>query len=326
MQAPAAIVGTIAIVCLAEVLLLFSIAVPATDVFVPRSHQIVSEILGLGLILGLAAFFSCVNYGLRGWQRRVLSIVAVPTVAFFAFVGVVWLGNELLQNIPYEQEERVEIGFFSVVLLVVCCLIVMGWKISRQRGLNIEAQHWLDERHSGTTRTEIAQRHRVIRTALWLPSIIVVLALLFLPETWALLSHAVHGGRHQFRGHIVSIPATWVVLVAEDDRLAFGVVAPGFGRHPAQWLRDGGIPISSWGFSVYDAPLPDRDHNQIIETRIFPAKNGWITCVQNVPNWWSNVNGRYSRIDCSGPNGFSAYMEGETRDVPTFFAVVSRIR
>ena len=191
--------------------------------------------------------------------------------------------------------------------------------------MNMEAQRWLDERHSAATRTEIVQRQRAIRAALWLPSMVVLLALLYLPEAWALISHIVHSGRHQLHGHTVSVP-TWVVLVSEDDRSTFGIVAPGFGRHPLQWLREGGIPISSWGFSVYDASLPDRDHNQIVDTRIFPATGGSITCVQYVPNWWRNANSHYSRIGCSGPNGLSAYMEGEARDVPAFLDVVSRIR
>jgi hypothetical protein len=119
----------------------------------------------------------------------------------------------------------------------------------------------------------------------------------------------------------------WVVLAGEDDRITFGVVAPGFGRNPSQWLRDGGIPISGWDFSVYQAPpLRDDEHNQIIERRTFSALGGPITCVQYVPNWWGKVTDRYTRIDCSGPNGLSAHMEGETRDVPTFFGVMSRIR
>jgi hypothetical protein len=119
----------------------------------------------------------------------------------------------------------------------------------------------------------------------------------------------------------------WVLLAGQDDRIIFGVVAPGFGRRSSQWLREGGIPISSWDFSVYQAlPLRDEEHNQTIETRTFSASGGPITCVQYVPNWWGTVNGRYSRIDCSGPNGLSAHMEGETRDVPVFFGVISRIR
>lgn len=306
----------------AETLLLFSIAVPPTgDAFSPRAHQIVALIVGF-LIPGLAVIFSCLNYGFPHWQRRAFIIVGLPILAFCSFVGVIWGAGELLQDIPYERQDRVAIGMFSVILLVILWLVSKGWKISRRRSVDLEAQHWLDERNSGATNTEVVQRHRLIRTALWIPAATVLLALLFLPETWALVSHIVHGGSRRLNAYTVSVPVTWVVLMAGDRSLS-GVVAPGLALHPTQWLH-GEVPISSWGFSVYNTPRPHIDSSQIIERQDFLVKDSTITCVRYWPNRWEAGNGRRVRIDCSGPHGFFGYMEGQTRDVASFFAVLGR--
>jgi hypothetical protein len=105
----------------------------------------------------------------------------------------------------------------------------------------------------------------------------------------------------------------------------YGVVAPGLGRQPSRWIDERGIPVSLWGFSVGDTTLPSNEQNQIIEKRTFRVPDGTITCVRYWPNWWGAQDRRYSRIDCSGPRGFSAFMEGEAQDVPTFFSVLARI-
>jgi hypothetical protein len=45
----------------------------------------------------------------------------------------------------------------------------------------------------------------------------VIIAFLFFPETWAVVSHLSHPGSGRLLGYRVSIPANWVVLIDEPD-------------------------------------------------------------------------------------------------------------
>jgi hypothetical protein len=331
MRKPATILATVTALCVAEILLLFSIAVPAShETFAPRSYQLVALVTGYLLISGLAALFSRLNYGNRKWRRRALVIIAVPAMCFFAFIAILMGEFELIDVFPYEQQENIGLAILAVDAFLAALVLFGMWKKGRRRSIELEAEHWLSERHSGVSHPELLQRHRAIRVALCLPTVSVLLAFLFLPEIWALVSHTVHYGEKRVAGYQLVLPITWVVLASSEDRFVYGVAASGMAREPKRWVADHGIPISGWVFSVDDgrdfAPRPKHESDEILEMRSFLSGNESISCTRYWPKWLGKADSRYAFVDCSGPHGFAAYMEGEARDVSTFYGVLYRIQ
>ncbi len=179
--------------------------------------------------------------------RRVLFFVAFTV---YLLVQVMLVGV-----IPaYYWPSRTGFILFLVGLLLSgACGYIVHRRITRERYNYTEAEKWLTLR----TRPCIDHTRRVKaakRWAIWIPTAIVVIAFLFFPETWAIVSHLSHPGSGRLLGYRVSIPANWVVLTDEPDIgsshtwssvAAFhskGVLRAGapayWRREPPIWLRE----------------------------------------------------------------------------------------
>lgn len=173
------------------------------------------------------------------------------------------------------------------------------------------------------------------RSVIWLPIAIVMIAFLFFPETWAVVSHLSHPGSGRLLGYRVSIPVNWVVLTDEPDIgsshtwssvAAFhskGVLRAGAS---AYWRRE--PPIANMSF--YAAPLGDRGprllpNDKIISIRTLPLG---IICSEYIPGWLREREHDDIRfIACTTPqNDFYGWFDGDKASLTDFYRTLEQVR
>jgi len=323
MWKPATILLTVMMLCVAETLLLFSIAVPGRYAF--EGRQLVAMVTGYLLMAVIAAFFSRWNYGNRKWYRRTAAIITVPVMGFFVFIAISWGGSKLVEAAGYGHRVNIDLMIFTLDAFLFICAVFGMWKRSRRRSVELDTENWLSQRHSGLNRTELIRRRRTIAIALWMPTASVLLAFLFLPQVWGLASHVVHFNEKRIAGHRLVLPTSWVVLGVED-RFVYGVTVSGIAQEPRKWIS-ADIPISGWSFSDQSGfASQSMPNDEILETRSFLSGNDSIRCTRYSQKRLGKPDSRYVFIKCSGVRGFTADLIGEARDIPKFYDVLNRIR
>jgi hypothetical protein len=165
-----------------------------------------------------------------------------------------------------------------------------------------------------------------------------MIAFLFFPETWAVVSHLSHPGSGRLLGYRVSIPANWVVLTDEPDIGNGGTWSSVAAFHSKGVLRVGATaywrrepPIANMSF--YAAPLGDRGprflpNDKIISTRALPLGKGTIICSEYIPGW---LRGRGDDdihfIACTTPqNDFYGWFNGDEASIADFYRTLQNVR
>ena len=192
------------------------------------------------------------------------------------------------------------------------------------------------------------KRSKWHKIAIWIPSAVALVTLLFEPLTCAVVAHLRHGRTEGLSHYRIRIPWNWWLCGREDEgegRREFGLLS---GRGIAQ----GGLglyligrpPLSGAVFSNYgyDAALEDeRQFKQPadegggrISVRQFQVGDALMTCREYLPRdrWWWVVrkNPPLWEVDClttreSGAGDLSASFIGQKEDVPSFYRIIDRI-
>lgn len=314
-------VALVAAFCIVELFVLFALAVPAKY---PRAgpQEGVTFCLAVLSIPFLGALFLRFTYGDRKWAAQAMATVVVSTAGWIAFAAIVIGESEVVT----EQHPK-----WLTALTVVDALLLLGvmaflWRRLRQRSVALEIANWTAQRQRG--RAEHHRRSQAIRVALCLPVASVLLALLFLPTVWGVVSHILHPAATVLGGYRLDLPASWVVLEAGDN-LVFGAVASSPLQSPARWLRYGEVPISRWDFSVHpgatsDGP-PSEHRKTVLERRSFDTRRGPINCIRYWPDWVVQQDPAYAFVTCSGPDGFRAYLYGGASPTAAFYGVIESV-
>ena len=234
-------------------------------------------------------------------QTSYVMIRNLRRVLFFvAFTAYLLVQVMLVGMIPayYWPSRAGFILFLAGLLLIGASGYIAHRRITRERYNRTEAGKWLTFRVR--PRVDYSRRIKAAkRWVIWLPTAVVMIAFLFFPETWAVVSHLSHPSSGRLLGYRVSIPANWVVLTDEPDIgsshtwssvAAFqskGVLRAGA---TAYWRRE--PPIANMSF--YAAPLGDRrprflPNDKIISTRTLPLGRGTITCSEYIPGCCESV-------------------------------------
>jgi hypothetical protein len=201
------------------------------------------------IIPGMAALVSLVVHGRYRWKRRTLSIFLAGTAGVPIAVFLAILPLALLAWAAYTSA-----AFFFVLLPLVvgvaAWVLFLAIRKTGQWGVEAEASKWLADRQADSSGLELRQRNRAIRWALCIPSLLVLIVLLFLPEIWGLLTHMKQPRSGELSDYEVTIPATWVILAAYTHPTGAswvsGIASRGMGLDIKRYFHFGDLPLSSW--------------------------------------------------------------------------------
>lgn len=323
-------------------LLLSSIVSRPAGYSVPSTYQSVVYSAQILLIPGLAALFSRIMYGPYHWPRRTLMILlagsfGVPIAVVVALVVVaiplallVWAFG--ISHVLFALLLPIVVGSLAFGLLVAV-------RKSGKWGVKAETARWLAERQSGVSPRERQWRIRGIRVASCIPSAMVLLSFLFLPEIWGMLSHLSQPHSGNLPGYQVSIPSTWIVLrhdnQADGRSWVTGLAARGMGRGISPYLR--GHPLlSSW--DIETEPYVESDEStrtrwtpedsDVISRRVFTIGDDQLTCLDYRPSYLHY--GDFSEpsaasVRCSNGKRLSASFSGGRRQLAAFYEMLAGI-
>jgi hypothetical protein len=202
-----------------------------------------------------------------------------------------------------------------------------------------EAARWLAERESGVSPRDRQWRRRGIRLASCIPSAMVLLVFLFLPEIWGMLSHLSQPHSGNLPGYEVSLPATWIVLRHENQMngrsWVTGLAVRGMGRGVTPYLR-GDPPLSSWDIEADSEVESDEsmrtrwtpNDEDVISRRLFTIGNDQLTCLDYRPSYlhYGDFPEPFAAsVRCSDGKRLRASFSGKRSQVAAFYEMLSSI-
>ncbi len=208
-------------------------------------------------------------------------------------------------------------------LIIFALIIVYRWR-SRNRRLKAEAEKWLRFKSQATAGT---QRYaKVEGRVLWTPTVIALIAFLFLPELAGILSHCATGRSATLNGYRIHIPLTWTITYknAESVQVLYSKGIARIGVRP--YLR-GEEPLESVLFSI-DSINNDLllAHSKRLSTADVRSKTHTFTCFDLAPFYdvarhsWSS---RHALVTCIAKTGdFYASFDGDRSDLQSFYDVL----
>lgn len=208
-----------------------------------------------------------------------------------------------------------------------------------ERSVEIEAARWLAERDAGVTPRERKLRNLGISWSLCIPALTVLAVVLFLPETWGLITHLRHPKTSQLAGYHVSVPITWIVLSTEMDSatgrsVVNGLAGLGCSSFRCLLLR-GDFSLFYWGletepFNQIQNESPGYGAGRMpptkpIDQRVFKLGDSTLTCLEFVTEYTPFESGTF-RVECSDSGRLHATFLGERRYIPTFYDLLAGIK
>jgi len=339
------VVAAVAGYSLVEMSLLLCAMLPH-DGYSPSPYQAAVLWGQLLLIPGLAVLLSRIMYGRDGWRNRALTILAVGAFgvpALVAFLVAILVSIEWVSSIAWESSVAIVVFILLAVLVGGSATVGLFFVVRRtaNRSVQFEAKRWLADRQSGADPNQSRWQNRGIRWSACVPSVMVLLLFLFLPEVWGILSHLSQPQSGRLSGYRIPIPATLIVLYHTDqpangESRVSGLVGRGIGMGFTPYLHTG-LPFSAWEIKIKQQSQSDetaarpwvpRD-DEVIDRRDFTIGDESVTCY----DYWPSYEGRPERVEslsnayvqCSGANRFYASLVGNRHSVPAFYRMLGGI-
>jgi hypothetical protein len=211
--------------------------------------------------------------------------------------------------------------------------------VTRVESVRLEAEKWLAERTRTPTSSYPKWRTMVERCSVWAPTLIVVLACLFLDGTWALATHLFHRGSGKLIGYRVSIPLNWMVGFDAPYRSEAQTWSYVTASKTTGMLRAGldvylghkpSLSISEMAFYGVSGDQLEvtRDspflRDEMISSQTSGFGRGTITCSDYAPSY--DHESRFREIACATPKGdFFCFFLGNEKDVQQFYQTLQAI-
>lgn len=201
---------------------------------------------------------------IRGHLIRVL--VALLTVAAIALGSLIQL--VAVELVLFVSPERIADDVLVPVLLGAPFLIGISnyfiyQRVMDRRRIRADSERWLAYRSRESGRRH-ARKLLATQVGVWLPTLLVGVVFLFLPESIGLATHMFHPRPAKLIGYEVSFPATWIITGNGADNSqtwafagAFdfrGPLRSGFQRYWPFNLRASGVDVitSASGNALYN--------------------------------------------------------------------------
>jgi hypothetical protein len=265
--------------------------------------------------------------------KRAGRVFAAITAWLLFDFGLVYLVS-LAPSIPYAHvvgpdfPEQLLVIVFLASNFVVIPFFLISWRHRRRdRWIEQEAERWLTRRRHHST-SVMRRRDRLVRKALWIPTLLALAVFLFLPETFGMGLRLIYRGTANLNGHHIEVPITWWAFVGpyrRGDLYLSARVGKGIGRvgFLPYWHRE--PPLSSMLFYAVPDPANDRSHGKppaeewVISKRVLSFGKDALNCSE-LARFTTQVT-----INCvSSSNDFTASFGGERADVSAFYKVLER--
>lgn len=205
-------------------------------------------------------------------------------------------------------------------------------RLTRERTIRTAAERWLTD-HSKSALKERARKLRMKQIALWAPTVIVTVALLFLPETFGVATHLLRPGPARLSPYDVHLPLSWMAFYVSDSRWysteAFqckGPLRSGFRRY---WhLAPLASGMNFWVARNRGQFFPENRDGETISVRTFQLGSETLSCREYVHVSSHFENDKDLRAcDCRNVSGtFEASFFGDKSSVPEFYRTLQNIR
>lgn len=268
-------------------------------------------------------------------------------VAFGGFIVLQLLLLALLIAVTsslFRSENFIVQGILAILLFSGPFAIGAGsylvfQRMTRAEYILAESERWLAERHAADSGRS-KRRKRLRRWAVWLPAVSVLLAVLFLDQTWAIASHLFHPGSGKLIGYRISVPLNWTVgfgmpHLTRDQTWSFvsaqrirGALGAGrdvyLGRKPSLVISEMAFYGASGRQVETNRHSPFGNYDTLISSRTSTFGKETITCSDYAPHY-EHVNG-FREISCLTPKGdFSCFFSGDETDVPQFYRTLQSV-
>jgi len=279
------------------------------------------------LIPGAAVLFSRLLYGSASWKKRVLSnlmLVAGSALALFELLFV----TAILAD--HQQAPALVFSFIFLPAFVgICSALFFLNRRVRKQTLQLESARWLAERQSGISARERKWKSQAIGWSLWIPICTVLLVVVYLPETWGVVSHLFQPSM-QLGRYKVPIPITWVALehrTRTEDSWVYGVAGRTTGLR--QYAL-GSFPLSSWHVEIRSTKSWSPQDDEIIARRKLTIGGASRTCVEYWPSYLKPQEQSQEKsvayVTCSLPDRLYASFSGERAELQVFFRMLEGIK
>jgi len=324
-------------------ILLFTIA--RIDLYpFPSLYQWIVSLGQLLLIPGSAALFSRLLYGSYRWGIRAVTIVVVSAATFVLMMAIAY-GIYKISNVTWVFPFTIAALVIVILLLLACgigAVLFLFFRSVARRTARIESRRWLAARQTGLAPEVIRWRNRGLRWALCIPSALVLLVLLFLPEAWGIVSHFGHPWARVLGGYRIPIPTTWIVLDQgevdwEGYVSARGLAGRGMGFDFAPYVADD-LPLSTWTVRIAPtsrspesarSPWTPQD-SEVVGRRVFTIGNENVTCLEYWPSYLERPvrieSSERAFVSCSGSQRLSASLFGERIHLATFYRMLEGVQ
>jgi hypothetical protein len=282
----------------------------------------------LVLIPGMAALFSFVGRGSKGWKSRTLRSVATAISAVLLVISLLIGFSWLSVWFPGLNDVLVILLILSVLAAPPGLLLLLLRRTEKQR-IQHEADQWLLERHTLTV-NERRWRSRAIHCASIIPVSFVFVLYLFIFQAWGLASHVFHP-RATPAGYSVPVPLTWIILSSGSDNpeatdsWIYGLTSSG--HLPAFSIVNPQLNLASWVIALEASGKPQADMHRLqsqmyknaITGQVFPAGGETVTCLELERFNW------YVSISCHGSDRLHAFFTGNISLQQDFYDIVRKI-
>lgn len=226
---------------------------------------------------------------------------------------------------------------FIVVLPVVIMFSVFLFHRyrTRDRWISQEAEKWLAMRLRQKAMPTAPWRRIFQRGLLWVPSVLVLVLFLFLPETAGIAAHLLRSRVVTLGNYRIRTPLTYISGTDQSTHL-WMLAAPGIGRIGIQPYYRNRVPVTEMVFLRIQHPEQQLDRNVPLESATVLAKKSFPLGKQTLTCWdlihknkfvvSSPTDRSVADIGCSTESDdFYAHFFGWRHDSATFYKTLQQI-
>jgi hypothetical protein len=207
---------------------------------------------------------------------------------------------------------------------------------TRERRLAEEADKYLARRMRERAAPLAAKRRRMRRGLRWVPSVLVSIVFMFVPETVGIASHLFSTRTAVLDKYRIRTPISWIIGYTQDDYL-WAITAPGIGRIGFRRYWRNEVPVSEMGFYPVPHPEAQFDKNVPLENATILAKHSFRLGKESMTCWDlirhnkfvgpSPTDPSIADIRCSSDSDhFYAYFVGWRGDLPGFYGTLQSVQ
>jgi len=267
-------------------------------------------------------------------MKKAIWLLAFVLAYIFAFRAFEYFWYLFYLN-SYVPSDTIIFNAIVVNLIFFIVFLLYRYK-TRERRISEEADKYLAKRMRERAVPITANRRRMCRRLLWVPSVLVSIAFMFVPETVGIASHLFSNRTAFLDKYRVQTPISWIIGFTQDDYL-WAITAPGIGRIGFQRYWRNEVPVSEMGFYPVPHPEAQFDKNVPLDNATILAKHSFGLGKESLTCWDLIHHNRFvgssptdpsiADIRCSSDSEhFYAYFVGWRGDLPGFYRTLQSIK